>query len=78
MFIDNKYKLKTGDILLFDNKGSGIMGIFSTLIKKITKSNISHVAMVLFIHHLKGSMSGNPIMKGNLIHKMVKLNLVSK
>ena len=47
MFIDNKYKLKTGDILLFDNKGGGIMGIFSSLIKKITKSDISHVAMVL-------------------------------
>jgi len=47
MFIDNKYKLKTGDILLFDNKGGGVMGIFSSLIKKITKSDISHVAMVL-------------------------------
>jgi len=47
MFIDNKYKLKTGDLLLFDNKGGGIMGIFSTLIKKITKSDISHIAMVL-------------------------------
>ena len=39
--------MKTGDLLLFDNKGGGIMGIFSTLIKKITKSDISHVAMVL-------------------------------
>jgi len=47
MFIDNKYKLKTGDLLLFDNKGGGIMGIFSALIKKITKSDISHIAMVL-------------------------------
>jgi len=47
MFIDNKYKLKTGDLLLFDNKGGGIMGIFSSLIKKITKSDISHIAMVL-------------------------------
>ena len=47
MFIDNTYKLKTGDILLFDNKGGGVMGMFSSLIKKITKSDISHVAMVL-------------------------------
>ena len=47
MFIDNKYQLKTGDILLFDNKGGGFMGFFSTLIKKITKSDISHVSMVL-------------------------------
>ena len=47
MFIDNKYKLKTGDILLFDNKGGGVMGIFSLLIKKFTKSDISHVSMVL-------------------------------
>ena len=47
MFINNKYNLSTGDILLFDGIGSGIMGIFSSLIKKITKSDISHVAMVL-------------------------------
>ena len=47
MFINNKYHLKTGDILLFDNNGGGLMGFFSSLIKKITKSNISHVAMVL-------------------------------
>jgi hypothetical protein len=59
MFIDNKYKLKTGDILLFDNKGGGIMGIFSTLIKKITKSDISHVAMVL-----KDPYFVNPPLKG--------------
>ena len=47
MFINNKYNLSTGDLLLFDSKGSGIMGFFSSLIKKITKSNISHIAMVL-------------------------------
>ena len=47
MFINNKYNLNTGDLLLFDSKGSGIMGFFSSLIKKITKSNISHIAMVL-------------------------------
>jgi hypothetical protein len=37
MFINNKYNLNTGDLLLFDSKGSGIMGIFSSLIKKVTK-----------------------------------------
>ena len=51
--------LKTGDILLFDYGGSGLTGFFSSLIKYFTKSNISHVAMVLkdptFIHPtLKG------------------------
>ena len=47
MYINNKYNLNTGDILLFDSKGSGIMGLFSSLIKKVTKSNISHIAVVL-------------------------------
>jgi len=55
----SEYDLKTGDILLFDFNESGLMGIFNNLIKKFTKSNYSHVAMVLkdpeFIHpSLKG------------------------
>jgi len=47
MYSNNKYNLNTGDVLLFDSKGSGIMGLFSSLIKKVTKSNISHIALVL-------------------------------
>ena len=43
----NKYNLKTGDLLLFDHKGSGCMGCFSCLIKTCTNSNITHVGMVL-------------------------------
>ena len=55
----SKFNLKTGDILLFDNEGGGIMGCCSRLIKSVTQSNISHVCMVLkdpeFIHpYLKG------------------------
>ncbi len=55
----SEYDLKTGDILLFDFNESGLMGLFNNLIKKFTKSNYSHVAMVLkdpeFIHpSLKG------------------------
>lgn len=47
--------LKTGDILLCDyDNTSGPMGWFSWMIKSFTKSNYSHVAMVLknptFIH----------------------------
>ena len=54
------FNLKTGDILLFDYKAGGVFGIFTKLIKYFTKSNYSHVAMVLkdptFIHpSLKGT-----------------------
>uniref|UniRef100_A0A6C0JCG8 Peptidase n=1 Tax=viral metagenome TaxID=1070528 RepID=A0A6C0JCG8_9ZZZZ len=52
--------MKTGDILLFDYKAGGAFGIFTKLIKYFTKSDYSHVAMVLkdptFIHpSLKGT-----------------------
>lgn len=52
--------LKTGDILLFDYKGKGPFGFFTRAIKYFTKSEYSHVAMVLkdptFIHpSLKGT-----------------------
>ena len=54
-----EYNLKTGDIVLFDFNESGFMGIFNNLIKRFTKSDYSHIAMVLkdpsFIHpSLKG------------------------
>ena len=54
-----EYNLKTGDILLFDFNESGFMGIFNNLIKRFTKSDYSHIAVVLkdpsFIHpSLKG------------------------
>ena len=55
----SKYNLKTGDILLFDYEGGGSMGIFSWLIKKATKSNITHVGMVL-----KDPVFINPTLKG--------------
>lgn len=43
----SRYNLKTGDILLFDNEGGGLMSIFSRVIQKCTESNITHVGMVL-------------------------------
>ena len=55
----SKYNLNTGDILLFDYEGGGSMGIFSWLIKKATKSNITHVGMVL-----KDPVFSNPSLKG--------------
>ena len=55
----SKYNLKTGDILLFDYEGGGPMGFFSWLIKKATRSNITHVAMVL-----KDPVFINPVLKG--------------
>ena len=58
----NEKSMKTGDILLFDYKAGGIFGIFTKLIKYFTKSDYSHVAMVIkdptFIH---------PSMKGTYI-----------
>tara|TARA_Y100000389_G_scaffold201425_1_gene244130 strand:- start:312 stop:929 length:618 start_codon:yes stop_codon:yes gene_type:complete len=55
----SNFNLKTGDILLFDFNESGIIGMFNNLIKYFTKSNYSHIAMVIkdpsFIHpSLKG------------------------
>ena len=55
----SNFNLQTGDILLFDFNESGIIGKFSNLIKFFTKSNYSHIAMVIkdpsFIHpSLKG------------------------
>ena len=52
-------KLKTGDLLLFNDKQGGLFGLFTSLIKWGTHSNYSHIAMVLrdptFIHPtLKG------------------------
>jgi len=43
----SEYNLKTGDLLLFDCENYSGSGFISYLIKKVTKSNISHVAMVL-------------------------------
>ena len=42
-----KYNLKTGDILLFNNKSKNCFGLFTDIIKIVTKSQFSHVAMVL-------------------------------
>jgi len=50
----SRFNLDTGDILLFDDKQDGLMGIFSGLVEYFTESPFSHVAMVLknptFIH----------------------------
>lgn len=45
--IIDKYNLKTGDIMLFDNKSKNCFGFFTDIIKWVTKSKFSHVAMVL-------------------------------
>ena len=55
----SEFNLETGDLLLFDYKGGGLFGVFTSLIKYFTKSEYSHIAMVLkdpsFIHpSLKG------------------------
>jgi cell wall-associated NlpC family hydrolase len=55
----SEYNLKTGDLLLFDGGDKGLFGYVSSLIKFFTRSNISHIGMVLkdpsFIHpSLKG------------------------
>ena len=39
--------LETGDILLFTSESTGIMGLFSSLIKWATHSNYTHIAMVV-------------------------------
>jgi hypothetical protein len=51
--------LKTGDLLLFNNKSSGFFGFFTSLIKWGTHSNYSHVAMIL-----KDPYFINPALKG--------------
>ena len=43
----NQHDLKTGDLLFFDNEGCGCMSLCSCLIKKCTRSNITHIAMVV-------------------------------
>ena len=75
----------TGDLLLFNNnKPTGIMGLFTDLIKYSTHSNYSHVAMVLkdpkFLHpSLKGlfvwesSWEGKPDPQDNKIKLGVQI-----
>ena len=78
------FNLKTGDILLFDYKAGGAFGIFTKLIKYFTKSDYSHVAMVIkdptFIHpSLKGtyiwesSWEGKPDPQDNKIKLGVQI-----
>ena len=55
----NKLDLKTGDILLCDYNGNGCMGCFTKIIKCVTKSKFSHVAMIL-----KDPSFINPELKG--------------
>ena len=43
----SEYNLKTGDLLLLDYEGSGIFGWFTWLIKFFTKSDYSHIVMIL-------------------------------
>jgi len=43
----SEYNLKTGDLLLLDYEGSGIFGWFTWLIKYFTKSDYSHIVMIL-------------------------------
>ena len=52
-------ELKTGDLLLCDGGSKGLFGWISSMIKMVTRSNISHIGMILkdpdFIHpSLKG------------------------
>jgi len=54
--------LKTGDVLLFDYEGKGYFGWWSAAIRYFTKSNISHIAMVL-----KDPTFINPTLKGTYI-----------
>tara|TARA_B100001248_G_C27369852_1_gene451086 strand:- start:195 stop:818 length:624 start_codon:yes stop_codon:yes gene_type:complete len=56
--MDSKYDLRTGDLLLFSQKGSCL----STLIKKCTKSKFSHVAIIL-----KNPTNISPELKGYYI-----------
>ena len=51
--------LNTGDILLFDDRSKGCFGCFTKLIKCVTKSRYSHIAMVL-----KDPTYINPKLKG--------------
>ena len=39
--------LETGDLLLFTNKSSGLMGFFTSMIRWATHSNYTHTAIVL-------------------------------
>jgi hypothetical protein len=42
-----KKQIRTGDLILFDSKNTGIFSIFDSAIKFFTGSNYNHVAMVL-------------------------------
>lgn len=79
-----EYNLKTGDILLFDYEGGGILSIFTGLISYFTNSKYSHVGVVLkdpdFIHpSLKGyyiwesSWEGKPDPQDNKIKLGVQI-----
>jgi len=58
----SEYNLKTGDLLLFDCTNYSGSGFISYLIKKVTKSNISHIGMVL-----KDPVFIDPSLKGYYI-----------
>ena len=51
--------LRTGDLILFDTKNSGIMNIFDSLIKYFTGSKFNHIAMVIKDPHF-----ANPELNG--------------
>ena len=51
--------LKTGDILLFNNKASGFMSYFASMIRIGTHSNYTHIAFII-----KDPTFINPNLKG--------------
>jgi len=85
----DKYDLKTGDLILFNYIGKGLMGWFTKLIKVCTDSQYSHIAMVLkdpsFIHpSLKGlyvwesSYNGTPDPQDNRVKLGVQITPLSQ
>ena len=56
-----KKQIRTGDLILFDSKNTGIFRLFDTAIKFFTGSDYNHIAMVLVNPTFMAKTSNLPI-----------------